>query len=209
MRLLSPIVLFIILIVFYVRSGFIGDELPAPRDEDNGVVSAQTEFCREATPAHAPNQNTSVTSAAASNSRVITRHATSSLPASSSAGPVARSSFYSSPHPPVLSTSNALHRHSYHSAAGGVSSHHMTARRSLLSGSGDAERPDSGFDSKDDSKDDQEDDTNNITIIKKETNTGVAMASSSGSSPEIGEISRQTFARQPVKKKRVFHHNII
>ena len=65
------------------------------------------------------------------------------------------------------------------------------ARTTLLSGS-ECDRPDSGFDSKDDQEDDG----------------GKGDGGSEGS-PELGEMSRQAMARQPVKKKRVFHHNII
>ena len=64
-------------------------------------------------------------------------------------------------------------------------------RRSLLSGS-EGDRPDSGFDSKDDQEED-----------------GLKENDGSEGSPEIGEISRQAMARQPIKKKRVFHHNMV
>ena len=64
-------------------------------------------------------------------------------------------------------------------------------RRSLLSGS-EGDRPDSGFDSKDDQEED-----------------GLKEDAGSEGSPEVGEISRQAIARQPVKKKRAFHHNMV
>ena len=67
-----------------------------------------------------------------------------------------------------------------------------TGRATLLSGS-ECDRPDSGFDSKDDQEEDG----------------GKGDAAGSDGSPELGEISRQALARQPIKKKRVFHHNII
>ena len=64
-------------------------------------------------------------------------------------------------------------------------------RKSLLSGS-ECDRPDSGFDSKDDQEEEHP--------LKRESSEG---------SPELGEMSRQAMARQPIKKKRVFHHNMI
>ena len=166
--------------------------MPSPKVEESGT---NTTTQREAKPLHA---STKPLASGSSSHNTITRHATSSMPASTSSAGV-RSSFYSSQSPVPSTTTTPFHHHHRHNHA------KVAARKSLLSGSGDADRPDSGFDSKDDSKDDQEE---SITILKKD-NSGVTIGGSSGSSPEIGEISRQTFSRQPVKKKRVLHHNII
>lgn len=67
----------------------------------------------------------------------------------------------------------------------------LTRRQRPLSGE---ERPDSGFDSKDEGRDE----TGSTTTTIKEV--------SGGSSPEVGEISRQALIRQPVLRKRRLTH---
>ena len=68
------------------------------------------------------------------------------------------------------------------------------AGRSRLVGS-ECDRPDSGFDSKDDQE--------------EEAGMKAGEAEESEGSPELGEMSRQALTRQPVKKKRVYHHNMV
>ena len=65
---------------------------------------------------------------------------------------------------------------------------HTLSRSTLRPGS-ECDRPDSGFDSKDEKEED-------------------LPAREEGSSPEAGEMSRQAVARQPLKKKRNFQHNL-
>ncbi|TRY61770.1 hypothetical protein TCAL_12266 [Tigriopus californicus] len=67
----------------------------------------------------------------------------------------------------------------------------LTRRQRPLSGE---ERPDSGLDSKDEGRDE----TGSTTTTIKEV--------SGGSSPEVGEISRQALIRQPVLRKRRLAH---
>ena len=64
----------------------------------------------------------------------------------------------------------------------------QTLSRSTLRPGSECDRPDSGFDSKDEKEEEPS-------------------AREEGSSPEVGEMSRQAVARQPLKKKRNFQHN--
>ena len=74
-------------------------------------------------------------------------------------------------------------------------------RRSTLLSYSECDRPDSGFDSKDDQEEEpagvKEGEEEGVGLVKEER------------SPELGEMSRQGVARQPVKKKRIFHHNLV
>ena len=77
-------------------------------------------------------------------------------------------------------------------------------RRSTLISYSECDRPDSGFDSKDDQEEE-------IAGVKEEEIAGVKEEEGvkEEGSPELGEMSRQAVARQPIKKKRVFHHNLV
>jgi hypothetical protein len=76
-------------------------------------------------------------------------------------------------------------------------------RRSTLLSYSECDRPDSGFDS----KDDQEEEPAGVKEGEGEEEGGRLVKEER--SPELGEMSRQGVARQPVKKKRVFHHNLV
>jgi hypothetical protein len=75
-------------------------------------------------------------------------------------------------------------------------------RRSTLLSYSECDRPDSGFDS----KDDQEEEPAGVKEGEGEEEGRLVKEERS---PELGEMSRQGVARQPVKKKRVFHHNLV
>jgi hypothetical protein len=75
-------------------------------------------------------------------------------------------------------------------------------RRSTLLSYSECDRPDSGFDSKDDQEEEP-------AGVKEGEEEGEGRLVKEERSPELGEMSRQGVARQPVKKKRIFHHNLV